>query len=184
MRAQRLPAIKNEKEKATMSITVRIFFTSLILGGLLVNSLPCPFAMEAPEEVELAALSNIYEPVVFDHAMHMYMTSCAACHHHTVGMPAEDGRCVRCHATSAQADDAACTGCHAAGNGRAGQLKEAAADLFHSEATGLKRAYHLQCLGCHKEMEAASGCEDCHPKKESSSKVSQGDDILKITSTR
>ena len=152
-----------------MSRTGKVIFTGLIFGGLLVSALPCLFAMEAPEEVKLDVLSNIYDPVVFDHAMHMYMTSCAACHHHTTGLPSEDVKCVRCHATNVQHDEVACTGCHAAGNGRAGQLKETTAgDLFHTETTGLKRAYHLQCLGCHREMEAASGCEDCHPKKESS----------------
>ena len=152
-----------------MSRTGKVIFTCLITGGLLGGVLPWTFAMEAPEEVKLETLSNIYEAVVFDHAMHMYMTSCGACHHHTTGMASEDVRCVRCHATSIQADVIACAGCHAAGNGRARHLKETpAGDLFHTDTTGLKRAYHLQCLGCHREMEAASGCEDCHPKKESS----------------
>ena len=165
-----------------MGITVKTFFTSLILGGFLVSLTPQPSAMEGPDVVELDALSNIYTAVTFDHTMHADMASCASCHHHTTGMQTEDVRCLRCHETSGEADEVACTGCHA---GNAGEMQESqAANLFHTDSTGLKRAYHLQCLGCHKEMEAASGCEDCHAKKNSSLKVSQINNQLETNYTR
>lgn len=165
-----------------MGITVKIFFTSLVLCGFLVSVAPQPSAMEGPDVVELDALSNIYTAVTFDHTMHVDMATCATCHHHTTGMQTEDVRCLQCHEASGQADEVACTGCHA-GNG--GKMKESqAAKLFHTESTGLKRAYHLQCLGCHKEMEAASGCEDCHAKQDSSLKVSQINDQLETNYTR
>ena len=157
-----------------MSMTGRIFITSLIIGGLLGLPLSVPSAMDGPEVIELNILSNIYTAVTFDHAMHAEMASCAACHHHTTGMPAEDASCMRCHEASGEANEITCSGCHAINPGKAHNMKESqAANLYHTDTTGLKRAYHLQCLGCHIEMEAASGCEDCHPKKEVNLKVSQ-----------
>jgi len=160
-----------------MSIKGRMLITSLIIGGLLCFATVHLSAMEGPDVVELGTLANIYDAVTFDHAMHADMASCAACHHHTTGMPAEDAKCVSCHAASGEADEVACTGCHASSPGSAEKMKESqAVNLFHTDAAGLKRAYHLQCLGCHREMEAASGCEDCHAKKETSLKVSKGDE--------
>ena len=157
-----------------MGISLRIFFSSFILGGLLLSAPPYSSAMEGPDVVELDTLSNIYAAVIFDHAMHTDMVSCATCHHQTTGMEVEDARCARCHKTADQADEVACTGCHATGSESGGMIKKAqSAGLFHTETTGLKRAYHVQCLGCHKEMEAASGCEDCHSRKDGDLKVSQ-----------
>lgn len=175
----------NLKEKSIMGLKGRAVITSLILGGLLVSAAARPSAMEGPDLIELDALSNIYTPVTFDHTMHADMASCATCHHHTTGMPAEDARCVNCHEGSGQTDEVACTGCHATSPGSAEKMqKSQAINLFHTDATGLKRAYHLQCLGCHREMEAASGCEDCHSKKNGNLKVSQGADNLKTSYTR
>ena len=155
-----------------MRVTGTIGITGFIAGGLLVVAAPV-FAMEAPDLAELKSLSSIYEAVTFDHAMHADMTSCATCHHHTTGMPAEDTRCVRCHEASGQADKVACAGCHTTTPGSAEKMKESQeVTLFHTDTTGLKRAYHLQCLGCHKEMEAPTGCEDCHAKKEPNLKIS------------
>lgn len=149
-----------------MRMTAKICVTGLITGGLLVIALsPCS-AMDGPDVVELTTLSNIYEAVTFDHAMHTDMASCAACHHHTTGEPAEDVRCLPCHEASGEADEVACAGCHAVSPGNGDKMQESrTANLYHTDTTGLKRAYHMQCLGCHREMEAASGCEDCHPKK-------------------
>ena len=145
-------------------------------------------AEESPETVVLDSLAQYYEPATFNHAMHVDLTgseNCATCHHHTTGMPAEDADCVRCHGASGETDEVSCTSCHATSPGRAGKMKESLTlNLFHTDATGLKRAYHLQCLGCHKEMEAASGCEDCHAKQDGSMKVSQGDDNQKTSYTR
>jgi hypothetical protein len=174
-----LRATTNEKEKVTMGITERKFYAGFIMGGLLIGYASCIYAMEVPNIIELDTLSNIYTAVTFDHTMHVDMASCATCHHHTTGMQTEDLRCLRCHEASGQADELACSGCHA----NTVNVSQAA-NLFHSDPTGLKRAYHLQCLGCHKEMEAASGCEDCHTKEDRSQKVSQTSDKLKIIYSR
>lgn len=156
-----------------MHMTVKIWITCLMTAGLIVSSVSHPSAMDGPDVVELATLSNIYEAVTFDHAMHVEMASCAASHHHTTGLPAENASCLPCHQASGEADEIACAGCHAVSPGNGDKMQESrTVNLYHTDTTGLKRAYHLQCLGCHKEMEAASGCEDCHPKRAVSHKVS------------
>ncbi len=145
----------------------RFFIAGIIIGGLLVISVPHLFAMDGPDFVELDALVNLYEPVAFDHTMHVEVASCATCHHHTTGEPAEDEKCLRCHQESGEADEVACGGCHPENRGRAEKARALMdADLFHNDTAGLKRAYHLKCVECHKEMDAPSGCEDCHPKRD------------------
>lgn len=154
----------------------KILFACFMLTGMLVFSVHFASASESSEIIALDNLGNIYEPVLFDHAMHMDIASCASCHHHTTGtdMPAEDTKCFACHKESCTSCTVACTGCHAGNPGSDVKVKESqGTNLFHNDPTGLKRAYHLKCLGCHKEMEAASGCEDCHAKKDSHLKVSQ-----------
>ncbi len=160
-----------------MSISVKVLAVHLFTGALLVIAAGNLAAMDGPDAVELETLSNIYMGVTFDHAMHTEMASCAACHHHTTGMPAEDTKCLDCHKTSTETDEVACQGCHTTNPGKAEKMKGSQqVPIYHSDATGLKRAYHLQCLGCHREMEAASGCEDCHPRKEQNPRVSQVND--------
>ena len=148
----------------------KLFISGLVIGCLLVISAPYLSAMDGPDFVELETMVNIYESVAFDHAMHVDVGSCATCHHHTTGLPAEDENCLRCHKESGEADEVACTGCHSANLlGVVEMLKmfdDADASLYHSDRTGLKRAYHLNCMGCHKEMDAPNGCEDCHLKRD------------------
>ena len=143
------------------------FIASIIIGSLLIISAPYLFAMDGPDFIELDALVSIYEPVAFDHIMHVEVASCATCHHHTTGEPAEDENCLRCHKESGEADEITCAGCHPANRGRAENVRALMdADLYHNDTAGLKRAYHLKCLVCHKENDVPSGCEDCHPKKD------------------
>jgi hypothetical protein len=145
----------------------KILFTCFILCGLLAVSSHFAPASEAPEVIELDHLGNIYEPVFFDHAMHMDVASCATCHHHTTGEPAEDEKCLQCHQESGEADEIACGECHPENRGRAENTRALMdADLFHNDTAGLKRAYHLKCLGCHREIDLPSGCEDCHLKRD------------------
>lgn len=129
---------------------------------------PVP-ASGTAEIFELDTLGNLYGPVVFDHAMHMDIASCAVCHHHTTGtgLDGEDGKCTTCHRESCTTCAVACRDCHSGNPDAADRLRESLETPgFHYDTTGLKRAYHVVCLGCHREMEAASGCEDCHQKKE------------------
>lgn len=143
--------------------SIRIF----IMGWILFGCAVCINAGQGPEIIKLDALVNIYGPVLFEHEMHEDVTSCATCHHHTMDMPAENEKCLRCHQGSGEADEITCSGCHTARPGEAEKFsRDGDESLYHIDVTGLKRAYHLQCMGCHVEMGAASGCEDCHPKAE------------------
>jgi hypothetical protein len=153
---------KQEGDKA-MPEKGKLFISCLIIGGLLVSSAQVT-AMDGPDFVELETLVNIYEPVAFDHTMHVDVASCATCHHHTTGLPAEEESCLRCHKESKEADEVSCTGCHPVNQGRAILVRDAG--LYHMDRTSLKRAYHLNCLGCHTVMDAPSGCADCHAKRD------------------
>jgi hypothetical protein len=96
-------------------------------------------AADGPESLTLNRLENRYESVAFSHGMHSEMTeSCAACHHHSpVG---QTPSCGECHGKPF--------------------------DPEKLGTPGLKGAYHLQCMGCHKEMGSGPvGCTDCHAKK-------------------
>ena len=162
----------------------KMLSASFILTGMLIFSTHFASAAESTEIIELDSLGNIYEPVLFGHAMHMDIASCASCHHHTTGtdMPKEDTKCFACHKQNCTSCSVACSDCHAASSVR---IEESLmTNLFHRNPTGLKRAYHLKCLGCHNEMEAASGCNDCHAKKEKVMKVSLFNDQQENNYTR
>lgn len=149
-----------------MSQCAQVFFKSLVICCLLAGSSSWSQGMDGPDNVDLDSLVNIYRAVTFDHAMHTESISCAACHHHTTGDRAEDENCLPCHAQSKSLDEVSCSSCHPGEAGKASLAKDFSIPgrKYHIEKTGLKRAYHLKCLGCHKEMNVASGCEDCHPK--------------------
>ena len=84
-----------------------------------------------------------YGPVRFMHAKHAQLVrDCAVCHHYRPEDPAgtEINRCSACH--------------------------QEAFDLRVSDRTGLKAAYHLQCMDCHREMaKGPLSCTGCHDKK-------------------
>lgn len=152
----------------------KLFIRSLIIGGLLVSPAPCLSTMDWPDVVELGALANLYEPVTFDHTMHEEVASCATCHHHTTGLTVEDEKCLRCHKEGDTADEVTCGECHPANPSCAEQVRASLdTDLFHTDTAGLRRAYHLKCLGCHMEMDAPSGCEDCHSKRDDDDNVAR-----------
>lgn len=94
---------------------------------------------KGPEVLTLNTLEKIYEPVTFSHGMHTLITDdCAICHHHSE--PGQTPACKECH--------------------------DAPFDPKNLNMPGLKGAYHLQCMGCHQEMESGStGCNECHAKK-------------------
>ena len=149
-----------------MRNTPKLLIKTLIAAGLFVGAASLGEAMEGPDVVELDALGNQYEAVTFDHIMHVDIVSCAACHHHTTGTPAEDEKCLKCHKEAGPDDAIACVDCHSAATADAVSMaRSSEPGLYHIERTGIKRAYHLNCMGCHIEMDAASGCEDCHAKK-------------------
>lgn len=99
-----------------------------------------------PETLILSRLETRYEPVVFSHEMHTILTEdCANCHHHSP--PGQTPSCAECHGAPFNPENL--------------------------NLPGLKGAYHLQCMGCHKEMGAPVGCTECHAKKDSKKEKSK-----------
>ena len=131
-------------------------------------------AGDGPDSVEIDALTQLFEPVYFDHAMHEEVTesNCAVCHHHTLGTSIKDENCLRCHAESGPADEVSCQGCHSSKRFEAEYLNRIDADktLYHRDKVGLKAAYHLRCMGCHEEMGAPNECQDCHARTDAGDK--------------
>ncbi len=130
------------------------------------------FAMDYPDEIEIDNLANLYEAVVFDHAMHVDATDgCADCHHHTTGTEVSNEYCVKCHDDEVEMDVVACLDCHSADPVSADNLHNPKPGYFyHNDKPNLKAAYHLNCIGCHQEVDGPIGCEDCHAKTEAGDK--------------
>lgn len=126
------------------------------------------FAMDDfPEEIELGVLANLYDPVMFDHAMHVDVAEdCSVCHHHTTGSAPVNSYCLKCHPGGSDMDMVACQDCHASPAADQSALRMSAEYVFHDDQPNLKAAYHLNCLGCHREVGGPVGCEDCHAKTE------------------
>jgi hypothetical protein len=104
-------------------------------------------SQEGPESLTLSSLENRYQPVVFSHGMHVEIAEdCAACHHN-----------------SPAGQTPSCGDCHG--------------EPFNPEnlnMPGLKGAYHLQCMDCHKEIGGPVGCTECHAKKAAKATESKG----------
>lgn len=110
---------------------------------------PCPYTASEnagpeatpPVVVTIRALSDLYEPVVFNHARHAEMskmsTGCVACHHYTA--KGHTPSCQTCHNDAANPDN----------------LRQ----------PGLRGAYHRQCLGCHREWTGETSCGECHAER-------------------
>jgi hypothetical protein len=115
---------------------------------------------DIPEKVLIKDLSNQYEAVDFPHrkivnalvnnikdnklALYFHSpegTICQGCHHNSP-VSKKPPLCGNCHGKPFDAEN---------------PLKP-----------GILGAYHLQCIGCHKEMgmEKPTGCTDCHNRKE------------------
>lgn len=127
------------------------------------------------EVIELGSIAQYYEPVQFDHELHVGLIAddeCATCHHHTLGTPVVDPLCQRCHDSSEETEAVACRDCHPAKRFSAAYLASLEEDvhLFHLEKPGLQGAFHQKCLECHMEYGAPAGCQDCHPRTESGDK--------------
>ena len=131
-------------------------------------------AGDGPDEVEIDSLTQLYDPVYFDHAMHEEVTEslCSICHHHTLGTEVENENCMRCHAESGETDETSCQGCHSSKRFEADYLNKIDADntLYHRDKVGLKAAYHIRCMGCHEEMDVTNGCQDCHSRTDAGDK--------------
>lgn len=101
---------------------------------------------EAPEEIELSKLSDIYGPVDFTHEDHVDLADegCTQCHHHQT--PGAFKPCGACH------------------------RRVLFGDPDKLNMPGLSGAYHRQCVGCHVEMGSGPvGCTECHARKKQAS---------------
>ncbi len=129
-------------------------------------------ADDAPESVEINVLANLYGPVNFDHAAHTEMAKCSDCHHHTTGTGPTNPSCARCHDGTVEGDSVSCYDCHAAEPFIPENLKRMEdPEIFHIDKPGLKGAYHLNCIGCHQEVQGPTGCQDCHTMNEAGEKM-------------
>ncbi len=158
----------HKRRKKEMSTRKRIMgiATALALSVLCVQQSLA--AEKPPESVTLDALANLYEPVEFDHSMHVDLTDgdCAKCHHHTTGTAISNKTCIPCHKNSKPYKIVACSKCHPPERFNLEYIKnlEKNIHLYHIDKPGLKGAYHLNCLWCHKENDAPTGCQDCHAR--------------------
>lgn len=150
----------SKEGKSIWAVLVLLFFTCLCVNTA---------SADGPDTVELGSLAQYYEPVEFPHAMHVELideNECAICHHHTLGTPVLDPICLRCHVSSGETDFVACRDCHPAKRFSAEYLASLEEDinLYHVEKPGLQGAFHRNCMGCHEENDAPTGCEDCHAR--------------------
>lgn len=144
----------------TLSAVLAAAAATLLLAGPI-------SARELPQVITLDSMTEYFEGVTFDHAMHVEAAeTCSTCHHHTAGEPAVP-QCASCHQVP-RATTAACQSCHPAQPFSAEYLREREKDRgrFHVDKPGLKAAYHLNCMGCHEEVGGPTGCEDCHQRTE------------------
>jgi len=132
-----------------------LFVSALIISAALVATVGIPLATDAPDEI------NILDPAIatpkkaavhFTHKKHAvdYKIACTECHH-----VYKDGKNVFKQGDPVQK----CSACH---------------DPVKSEGNvkKLMLAFHKNCQGCHKELEAAGKptgptkkCNDCHEAK-------------------
>lgn len=148
-----------------MKTTHRAILAAVAL--LLAGTLPGPgLAMDkydAPEDVTIGSLSNLYQPVKFSHVRHTKLARCKDCHHHTTGHQDMDPNCVRCHSHSPESSVVSCKDCHSKKQFYPEQVSQAGnPNIYHIDKPGLKGAYHLNCIPCHEAKNAPSHCEGCH----------------------
>jgi hypothetical protein len=142
----------------------KIFLAILALGLCVAASVSLG-AGQMPGTVVLGGISDKYEPVTFDHAMHLnFMESCGQCHHQHPR--ASSLTCQGCHSIEKKVyrDSAAvssfisCQSCH-------GQYDPGSPNM-----PGLKAAYHRTCFECHRGMgqlgQGPEGCtQQCHDRR-------------------
>lgn len=150
-----------------LSLGMVVAICSVVVGGPLSTDLN----RTVPEMAVLDSLSNLYEGVSFDHALHDSYASCVECHHHVTGRPSADPSCSSCHRSGAAVGVVDCKSCHLADRFSSDLLSvKKNQSRYHIDIIGLAGAYHLNCLGCHLSLTAGpTGCLDCHQRKENDS---------------
>lgn len=154
-----------------MSNSILMGMASTLFTLLLLLAGPAFAAGAPPDSISISELSNLYQPVEFEHEMHLDIYPCARCHHPAAGELDSDTICTNCHQNENEGLPVGCGECHASG----GQpVVEAALNGYHSDTPGLKGAYHLQCGGCHQQDGGPVGCTDCHGL------TTAGEEFLKV----
>jgi hypothetical protein len=143
---------------------IRFLVILMAVGALLAVGYSMVISSEVPEAIEIKDpnLGTLKKtPVAFSHLNHNteYGVACADCHH-----VYKEGQNVWKEGDPVQK----CSECH--------KLNEAEKDSViycnntypKGKAPGLKCAYHMNCVGCHKVAKeegkkAPIGCTQCHP---------------------
>ncbi|WP_353116900.1 acidic tetraheme cytochrome c3 TmcA [Nitratidesulfovibrio sp.] len=135
-------------------LATQLAIVTAILATALLFLLSPPVAM-APAQEDMKhlapeALAPQSRPAArFVHDTHnekAKIDECGTCHHGTT----EDGRR---DATAPTSEGTPCADCHSAHGGKTGK------------GTPLERAYHRQCMGCHREQgKGPTACGGCHTK--------------------
>ncbi|MFO7655415.1 MAG: cytochrome c3 family protein [Candidatus Krumholzibacteriia bacterium] len=135
---------------------MRKIVLTLASSAIILSSFLVAFAQELPETVVLDACADKRAPVTFPHQAHVELTECTTCHHTSEGLTAEN---------CAEMEVMTCTSCHL-------KPEEGVPDCSSMSLT--KNAYHINCVGCHKEsikaapegttVAAPTKCDECHPK--------------------
>ncbi|MBE0499932.1 MAG: cytochrome c3 family protein [Desulfuromonadales bacterium] len=142
-------------------------FTIMILTMAIVGMGGFVTAADMPEQVSIDRLSDLFEGVEFDHAMHTELgEDCSVCHHHTTGTGTTDERCISCHADSKEVATVGCSDCHVAAPFSSEHINRKSLEIyqFHIDTPGLKGAYHWNCIGCHEKVDGPTECVDCHAR--------------------
>ncbi|MDH5637296.1 MAG: cytochrome c family protein [Nitrospinota bacterium] len=108
-----------------------------------------------PDTIILETLQEKYQPVMFDHKVHIQKASgCSDCHHHTSAR--ETRKCGECHDMQKAALKQSlvegflpCKSCHR-------KYSPAAPSM-----PSLKTAFHIQCFTCHKNKDNIEGPKAC-----------------------
>jgi len=157
--------MKTRKKSQSRCNAVR---TGTIVAVILCLSIaigPKPFAVSSSELIEISSLAKLYSGVEFDHFSHQENYECGSCHHDSLALE-DKTECLHCHDKSTDTEPASCRKCHlfrrTSQNQDVGQRKYS----YHKDIPGLKAAYHLQCLGCHKRDEGPVDCTVCHEYSE------------------
>lgn len=96
--------------------------------------------VDPPESVTIRPIGPHFGPVTFAHKTHNDYV---------------DNGCASCHHKGLENFDFSCSGCH-----RPDEIVTEA-----GKPAALKRAYHIQCVGCHKSLQVGPvACTGCHAK--------------------
>ncbi len=114
------------------------------------------FSAKAPEEPVRIMFKCAAGKVLYDHKIHTddsgYGYACGDCHHHPEGGE-ELSACGECHVAEPDPYDPPqyCLDCHDA------------TDIEGMEMMKRSDAFHSQCIGCHKDIDAGpQECSSCH----------------------